>query len=139
MSVLVGWNGSVSKFSMAEHSVGSSKWLRRKIEFVIISNDSTTSTGHEVGLSNSARNHNRPTNAKDGQQQLSEAAAALRKALRGAADARHGKTGTEFEGNYPTVVDTNGSIKESSHRSRSKAIGVRAEEQGEAVMFRSSE
>jgi hypothetical protein len=107
-------------------------------EIAIILNDSTTSTEHELGPSNSARDHDGPTDAKDGQQQLSETAAALRKVLRTLVDARHGKTATELEGNDPTMVDANGSTKESSHRSHSKAIGERAEEQGEAVMSRSS-
>jgi hypothetical protein len=96
-------------------------------EIISISNESQTSTEHKAGPSNSTRDHDGPTDAKDGQQQLAEAAAALSKALRAAADARHGKTTTEFEGDDPTVVDADGSAKKLSHRSRSKTIGGRAQ------------
>lgn len=95
-------------------------------QIVIMSNDSTTSTEHVAGPSNS-KDHDGPTDAKDGQQQPSEAASALRNVLCAADDARHGKTTTELEGNDPTVVDANGSAKKSSRRSRSKASGGRAQ------------
>jgi hypothetical protein len=100
----------------------------KSLYILIISNDSTTSTEYKAGhQTQQETTMDPPMTIHNGEQQLSEAADALRKVLRAAADARHGKTTTEFEGNEPTVVDANSSAKRSSHRSRGKAIGGRAQ------------
>jgi hypothetical protein len=87
-------------------------------DVIVISNDSTTSTDNQAGPSNPTRDHGGTADVKYGQQQLSEAADALREALRAAADARQGKTTAEFKWNGPTEANANGIPKKSSRRSR---------------------
>lgn len=87
------------------------------------------STDNQAGPSNPTRDHDGTVDVKYGQQQLSEAADTLRKALRAAADARQDKTTAEFKWNGPTEVNTYGIPKKSSRRSRAKAVGGRAQKQ----------
>jgi hypothetical protein len=96
-------------------------------EIIIISNDSRKSTEHKTRPSYLTRDHDGITDTKDGQQQLPEAAAALCKVLRAAAGVRYGKMAAEFKGSDPTVVDGDAGSKKSSHGSRSKAIGGKAQ------------
>jgi hypothetical protein len=96
-------------------------------EIMVISNDAEASAENQAGPSNPTGDHDGTTDVKDGKEQLREAADVLRKVLRAATDARHGKTTAEFKSDGPIEVNADGVPQKSSQRSRTKAIGGRAQ------------
>ncbi len=96
-------------------------------ETIVLSKISTTSTENKARPASPTSDHDGTAAIKDGQQQLGEAADALRKVLGAAANVRHVTAAMEFEINDPTEVNSNGTPKKSSHGSRTRAIGARAQ------------